>query len=60
MNGQADQLRRLMAVFKQYAVDEAAPVARRPAVLKTVAARPARNIGLALSAPDETKFTRLV
>jgi methyl-accepting chemotaxis protein len=47
MNGQADQLRRLMAVFKQYAVDEAAPVARQPAVLKTVAARPAnaRNIG---------------
>jgi methyl-accepting chemotaxis protein len=59
MNGQADQLRRLMAVFKQYAVDDAAPVARRPAVLKPVAARPARNIGLAAErAPDETKFTR--
>jgi hypothetical protein len=33
--------------------------ARRPAVLKPVAARPARNIALAPErAPDETKFTR--
>jgi len=42
-------------------VDEGAPptAARRPAVLKPVTARPARNIGLATErAPDESKFTR--
>jgi methyl-accepting chemotaxis protein len=59
MNAQAEQLRRLMAVFKQYAVDDNTVVARRPTVLKTVAARPARNLGLVSErTPDETKFTR--
>jgi hypothetical protein len=47
-----------MAVFKQYVVEDTTTV-RRPAVLKPVAARPARNIALAPErAPDETKFTR--
>jgi len=54
-------LGRLMAVFKQYAVEDSAPV-RRAATLKTApatAARPvARNLGLAPGAPDENKFTR--
>ncbi|MTV39493.1 methyl-accepting chemotaxis protein [Duganella radicis] len=61
MSAQADQLRRLMAVFRQYATDEGPRVAaRRPALLKPAASsRPARNIGLASDgAPDETKFTR--
>ncbi|WP_343733020.1 methyl-accepting chemotaxis protein [Duganella sp.] len=61
MSAQADQLRRLMAVFRQYATDDGPRVtARRPAVLKAAASnRPARNIGLAPDgAPDETKFTR--
>jgi hypothetical protein len=61
MSAQSDQLRRLMAVFKQYAVDEAPRVApRRPTVLKNAAsARPVRTVGLSAdSTPDETKFTR--
>jgi methyl-accepting chemotaxis protein len=61
MSAQSDQLRRLMAVFKQYAVDDAPRVApRRPTVLKNAAAaRPARTVGLVSdSTPDETKFTR--
>jgi len=59
MSAQADQLRRLMAVFRQYATDDGPRVAaRRPAALKP-AGRPARSVGLASdSAPDETKFTR--
>jgi methyl-accepting chemotaxis protein len=58
MSAQAEQLGELMAVFKQYAVDEA-PRGRRPrAPLKPGAARP-RNLGLAADvAPDEAKFTR--
>ncbi|MRW90908.1 methyl-accepting chemotaxis protein [Duganella sp. FT80W] len=63
MSAQADQLRRLMAVFKQYAVDDGAPLVasvRRPSKLKPAAAgRPARSVALSTdSAPDETKFTR--
>nr|WP_315254114.1 methyl-accepting chemotaxis protein [uncultured Duganella sp.] len=61
MTAQADQLRRLMSVFKQYAVDDGPRVsARRPAVLKAATSgRPVRAVNLATdSAPDETKFTR--
>ncbi|WP_332853218.1 methyl-accepting chemotaxis protein [Duganella sp. S19_KUP01_CR8] len=64
MSAQAEQLTRLMAVFKQYAAEEAprAGAARRPVVLKTggvKSARPARKLDLvADGAPDETKFTR--
>jgi len=63
MSAQAEQLTRLMAVFKQYALEEAprAGSARRPVLLKTGAkpARPARKLDLvAEGAPDEHKFTR--
>ncbi|WP_432381112.1 HAMP domain-containing methyl-accepting chemotaxis protein [Duganella sp. P38] len=62
MSAQADQLRRLMAVFKQYAVDDAPYVparAGRAAPLKPAGARPVRAVSLTSDvAPDETKFTR--
>jgi methyl-accepting chemotaxis protein len=63
MSAQAEQLGRLMAVFKQYAVEEAPRGGgmRRPAALKAAAyaGRPARNGGpISESAPDESKFTR--
>ncbi|WP_229257368.1 methyl-accepting chemotaxis protein [Duganella callida] len=63
MNAQAEQLRHLMSVFKQYALDEAPRMGavRRPAVLKTTAAsaRPARGLApVSEGAPDESKFTR--
>jgi methyl-accepting chemotaxis protein len=66
MSAQAEQLGRLMAVFKQYAVEEGprGPAMRRPVGLKVAGAashggRPARNLGLmSEGAPDETKFTR--
>ncbi|GJI92431.1 MULTISPECIES: methyl-accepting chemotaxis protein [Telluria group] len=65
MSAQAEQLGALMAVFKQYAVDEAPrgtrstrPTMLRPGVASARAARP-RNLGLvADGSPDETKFTR--
>jgi methyl-accepting chemotaxis protein len=66
MSAQAEQLGRLMAVFKQYAVDDGRPAVRRAAPpLRPVAAsaaaapRAARNLNLAPGgSPDETKFTR--
>jgi methyl-accepting chemotaxis protein len=65
MSAQAEQLGRLMAVFKQYAVDDGRPARRVPSPpLRTVApaaasARSARNLNLAPGAsPDEAKFTR--
>jgi methyl-accepting chemotaxis protein len=63
MSAQAEQLGRLMAVFKQYAVDDGGYAPRRPATLKKVAPaaahRSARNLSLAPGgSPDEDKFTR--
>ena len=61
MSAQAEQLGRLMAVFKQYAVDEGGYAPRRPATLKKAAPaarRGARTMSLAPGAPDEDKFTR--
>ncbi|MYM36946.1 methyl-accepting chemotaxis protein [Duganella sp. FT94W] len=61
MSAQADQLQRLMSVFKQYAVEDAPRVtARRQTAQKAVTpVRPARALNLATdSAPDESKFTR--
>jgi methyl-accepting chemotaxis protein len=61
MSAQSEQLRRLMSVFKQYAVDEGPRVlTRRPAVLKAAtSSRPVRSVSLSADgAPDETKFTR--
>ncbi len=72
MNSQAEQLDRLMALFKQYTVEEAprhGPGAsqrpRAPVLRATLAggagARPAsRNLGLVAGAagPDEAKFSK--
>jgi methyl-accepting chemotaxis protein len=58
MSAQAEQLGRLMAVFKQYAVDDGVPVRRGTAAKTSPAPRVARNLGLAPGSPDENKFTR--
>ena len=64
MSAQAEQLGQLMAVFKQYAVEDAPRVSplRRAAVLKPGAPRNARSPRkldlVADGAPDENKFTR--
>ncbi|OEZ99157.1 methyl-accepting chemotaxis protein [Duganella sp. HH101] len=64
MSAQAEQLGQLMAVFKQYALDDAPRVSplRRAAVLKAGAARSPRSPRkldlVADGAPDENKFTR--
>ena len=58
MSAQADQLGRLMAVFKQYAVDDGGYAPRRPAARKAVPAQPrAARLGPDIG-PDEQKFTR--
>ena len=62
MSAQAEQLGRLMAVFKQYAVDDGLPQRRAVIPLRPAAApaaRPsARNLVVAPGSPDENKFTR--
>jgi len=62
MNSQAENLERLMSVFKQRVEVEARPggSGSRPSVLRAARSAPARSVklGLVSSGPDENKFTQ--
>jgi len=59
MNSQAENLERLMSVFKQR-VEVEARAGGRPGVLRAARAAPTRSVklGLVSSGPDENKFTQ--